>query len=99
MSRLVVHKYTMPITDSVSIWLPSGAKFLSVGRQVTLPPHEFALWALVDPTAPEEERTFYVRGTGHKMTGEEGAYIATFMIDGGKLVFHVFSDRKEIGHG
>jgi hypothetical protein len=67
--------------------MPEGAHVLTVGMQVG----EIIAWATVDPDAPREERTFLVRGTGHKLNGREGRYIGT--VFPGSLVFHVFEAK------
>lgn len=92
-----IYKYEHRIRDDVEVWLPQGAEILHVGYQgLGVDDKAFCIWALVDTKAPEEKRFFYVRGTGHKMTGQEGQHIGTFMLAGGALVFHVFDDIRMI---
>ena len=84
-----VFKYELPIDDVVQIEMPIKAIILDVDFQGK----GLYLWAVVDPDAITEKRTFRIAGTGHPL--EVGAYtldyfyyIKTVMIDG--LVFHVF---------
>ena len=89
----IVYKYALyPITDYITILLPTGAHVLHVAEQ-NGQPH---LWALVDPNAEPEERTFRIAGTGHKITAhpELFDYVGTFQMLGGSLVFHVFEVRR-----
>jgi hypothetical protein len=70
-----------------SIKMPAGAEILTVQMQGATP----KIWALVDPTAPLEERRLQVVGTGHPFELREGAeYLGTFQMNGGSFVFHVF---------
>lgn len=84
-----IYKYPFSVTDEFSLTLPVGARVLCVQTQNDLP----CLWAIVDPDAAKEERTFFVRGTGHPL-GDVGRYIGTFQMRGGSLVFHVFEGKE-----
>lgn len=54
------------------------------------------LWGVVDDEASRIRQRFFVRGTGHTLTGDEGAYIGSFQLMGGGLVFHVFRARPGV---
>lgn len=69
--------------------MPKGAAILHVEVQGDAP----QMWALVDPSAPAEPRTFESFGTGHPINAEIIAHIGTVQFDGGALVFHVFEVR------
>ena len=69
--------------------MPRGATVLHAQMQQGEP----VLWALVEPSADQELRTFDVYGTGHGVRENAGEYIATFQMDGGALVWHVFERR------
>jgi len=69
-----------------TIHMPHGAKLLAVQEQHGDP----QLWALVDPGAETEKRTFQVYGTRHDLPDDPGRYVDTFQMLGGALVFHVF---------
>lgn len=74
-----------------SLDLPYGAKVLSVGVQENQP----FLWAQVQEAGnPPETRLFRVYGTGHLMREDEIAFIGTFQLDGGALIFHLFEVSK-----
>ena len=79
-----IWKWTLQ--PETTIDTPHGAKLLAVQEQHGEP----QLWALVDPGAETEKRTFRVYGTGHDLPDDPGQYVGTFQMHGGALVFHVF---------
>ncbi len=82
-----IWKFPLKAADSFVAEMPKGAQILTAQMQ-----HGIAqMWAVVDPETEIEQRTFYVRGTGHPMGDADGArYVATFQLDHGGLVFHLF---------
>jgi hypothetical protein len=86
-----IYKYPLTTGDSVTIYLPKGAEVLTVQTQAGLP----CVWAKVDTASMSEFHRFYVRGTGHELTGNEGAYVGTFQVYDGELVFHLFEAKTE----
>lgn len=66
--------------------MPGGAELLTVQMQGDTP----TLWAQVWPGEPVVRRVLDVYGTGHKMPPDPGKYVATFQMDDGTLVWHVF---------
>ncbi len=66
--------------------MPVGAKILDVQMQGD----KLQLWALCDNEMPNEIRKIAIYGTGNSTPNDCGEYIATFQMDGGSLVFHVF---------
>ncbi len=83
-----VWKYTLPVSGRIELNIPAGAKLLCVQMQFD----RLCMWALVDPTAPISTRCFWIVGTGHELLSAPGAYVGTFQINGGALVFHVFEE-------
>ena len=85
---LTVHKHHVELGDYFEIAMPKGAKILTVAEQHGLP----CLWALVDTDKPIEKRLFRFAGTGHPITErpEHLQFVATFQMQGGSLVFHIF---------
>jgi hypothetical protein len=83
-----IWKFPLPIGDVVDVPMPEGARVLTVAAISDAP----FLWAIVDPYAPVVDREFVIRGTGHPL-GDVGAYLGTFIVLGGTLVFHVFEAR------
>lgn len=84
----VIYKYPIANGRQV-IWLPEGAKVLTVQAQNNEP----QMWAIVDPDRPAEPRTFIVFPTGLELRdapGEQLNYIGTFQLERGALVFHLF---------
>ena len=88
-----VWKYPLNITDTQEVWMPPGAKALTVQVQQGVP----CLWALVDDVARHEDfvpRRVHVHGTGHLVEDGFGLdYISSFqtqILGAGVLVFHVF---------
>lgn len=86
-----VWKYTLELSDEPQVLsIPKGAEILTVAGQHDKP----ALWALVEPTAVREPRTFRVFGTGRPVPyGLQ--FVGTAICHGGSLVWHVFEDRIE----
>jgi hypothetical protein len=87
-----IWKYQIPVADTFHLMMPEGAQVLTVQMQGGVP----TLWCVVEPDAPQEQRWFEMRGTGH-LVGEVGDYIATIQLHGGALVFHVFNDAQPQG--
>jgi hypothetical protein len=91
-----IYKYILPQDqwdEGVSVTMPRGAQLLDAQIQ----PHSgLCLWALVDLTQPDDVRTFRVFGTGQPLptwfTGR--GYVATFQMEKGYLVFHLFEVTK-----
>lgn len=81
-----IWKYRLETLDTQTILMPKSAQVLDVQIQNSI----LQLWALVIPTALDEERTFRIYGTGHGMPDEPGRYIASYKLERGALVFHVF---------
>jgi hypothetical protein len=81
-----IYKYPLSRLDVEDIEMPQGAKPLAVQVQGGQP----CLWALVDPDRPKEVRRFLTFGTGHPVSENVGAYLGTFQLIAGSLVFHLF---------
>ena len=87
-------KFPIPPTFDFSLGLPEGAEILHAAEQHG----DYALWALVDPAMPRERRSFRLFGTGHPIpdVAEPGEprleHVATFLADGGALVWHLFEE-------
>ena len=82
-----VYKYEIMAHDEIKVRLPIGAEILEAQEQDGIS----FLWALVDPNAITEIRTFRLAGTGHPIyseMGKEYKHISTFRVDGGLFVFH-----------
>ncbi len=88
-----VWKYQLKIVDVQDLALPRGAVLLTVQVQDGTP----CLWALVDPEQHSlESRRFDIVGTGHEFDSTGLAYVGTFQLRNGALVFHLFErTRKE----
>lgn len=86
-----IFKYPVPIEDVFALNMPRGAQPLSVQMQGDKP----HLWALVDPDAELRLRYFCVIGTGHPIAEVPLAFIGTFQMHGGSLVFHLFEATGE----
>jgi hypothetical protein len=87
-----VHKFPLDTMGRQQVELPRGAEILTVQAQHNVP----TIWAIVDPEAPKQTRTFAIYGTGHRMAelemGAERKYIGTFQQLDGALVFHLFEE-------
>jgi hypothetical protein len=77
--------WKFPLGDSThpTLTMPVGAEILSVQVQHGKP----QLWALVDPDAPKEVRSFYVYGTGWDVEQNTLRFIGTVQMQGGVVRF------------
>lgn len=87
---MTIWKFPVPVNDRFTVNMPRNARPLSVQVQH----NDVCMWALVDPTAPVVRREFRVFGTGHPVDlsggSQTGAFVGTFQVYGGDLVFHLF---------
>lgn len=83
---MTIWKFPINVVTEQRVAMPSGAKLLTCQIQGGTP----CLWALVDPKAEKESRTVLTFGTGHVADGPFGAYLGTYQLRDGMLVFHVF---------
>lgn len=81
-----VWKFPLRVADDLEIEMPIGAQLLTVDVQGETP----QLWALVDPSVPTCIRSIRTAGTGHAIREAGLAYVGTYQMLGGSLVFHVF---------
>jgi hypothetical protein len=70
--------------------MPIDAQLLTVQMQGDTP----CLWALVDDHLPKVSRAFEIYGTGQRVPENHGQYVATFQMNDGALVFHVFETKQ-----
>lgn len=91
-----IYKYRLEVADRQTIWMPKGAKILTVQDQGEA--GLLSLWAQVDETIGEvEDRVIAIYGTGNIMPvaqEEIGEYIATAQTHNGMLVWHVFEVKQ-----
>jgi hypothetical protein len=80
-----VWKFPLRMAGAHTLKMPEGSEILCLREQDDVP----CLWALVDPSAPQERRHFLTYGTGHDMT-TAGRYVGTTIHLGGTLVLHTF---------
>lgn len=85
-----IYKYPLQVEGAQKIMMPSDAEILCVQVQNNQP----CIWALVEPTNSLTPYRFYIYGTGQPIKDERSydAYIGTFQLDNGALVFHVFKE-------
>lgn len=82
-----IWKFPLQVVDQQTIAMPVGAKLLTVQVQNDRP----CLWALVAAEAvPVEDVDIRTHGTGHRFDAHVYEYIATYQLNNGALVFHVF---------
>ena len=93
MSQQRIYKYPLEVTDRQEVRLPEGAMIVHVGVQNGF----VCLWALVDPDAWNENRTFWVIGTGNPMPPGFGAdgigFIHLGTVEWGAFMWHVWEQR------
>lgn len=79
-----IWKFPIDLTEQVKVSMPRGARPLHFANQEG----QFAVWALVWPDNPVEDRRFQVFGTGHPIIGGGLTYIGTCL--DGPFVWHLF---------
>lgn len=85
--------WKFPVNPGVfSCVMPRGAKVLCVAVQRGEP----QMWALVDPHADKEARSFVCVGTGHELPDLSicAHFIGSFQLSGGDLVFHLLEAAR-----
>lgn len=85
-----VWKFRFPITESFDLQMPRDAQILHVEIQNGA----HYIWALVNTDASLEARTFHIFGTGHPIPEVPLDHIATWLMLGGVLVWHLFEDAR-----
>lgn len=84
---MVVWKYALLKAGENVLSLPAGATVVAVREQNENP----TIWFMCDPDIPaDEERTFFIVGTGHKFDSSNLKYLGMCMIMSGSIVVHVF---------
>lgn len=89
-----IYRYPIVITDTYSLELPLGAKFLHVD-QLARAPHTPSMWFLVDPERELVIREFAILGTGNPVPDYVAPqeHLGTFQ-DLLGLVWHVFEVKS-----
>lgn len=87
----IIYKYPLEVRGLQNLQLPEGAEILTVQPQG----NQVCLWALVSPDKETASRTIWIIGTGHQIDTTEhlGRYVATFQLNAGELIFHVFEAK------
>lgn len=85
-----IWKYPVKATDRFEVMMPPGAKFLSVQIQDGLP----QMWWMIDDEMPAVvTRVLRIIGTGHPIRQVNRlTFYATFQMQNGELVFHLFEE-------
>jgi len=86
-----IWKYILEVENNFVIEMPKGADILSAQVQFGIP----CIWALVNPTAEKEKRSFLIVGTGHQIHYDMGVnykYIGTFLLMQEAFVAHLFEN-------
>ncbi|MCX7180389.1 MAG: hypothetical protein NTX56_17060 [Proteobacteria bacterium] len=64
--------------------MPIGAEIIALQVQDSVP----TIWAIVDASAPKQQRRFRTHGTGHPLPDDPGKHVGTYQE--GPFVWHVF---------
>lgn len=90
---LTVYKYVLPSVAELALSLPQGAQVLhfdvNTAAQISSETY-LAIWALVDPDQPLEQRRFLVLGTGAPVVSAHARYFGTTIDRQRGLVWHLF---------
>ena len=82
-----IWKYPLAVTEKQAVPMPDGATLRAVATQHETP----VLYAEVDPNRPDNAREIYTFGTGHPIPETPALrYVGTYLLEGGRLVFHVY---------
>jgi len=81
-----IFKYSIPVQNDIEIMMPEECLVISCQMQHGEP----WIWAVVDDESPLIPHHFNMVGTGHPADHLEGAFIDTFQMQEGRLVFHLF---------
>lgn len=88
-----IYKYELKedTCDVQVVKMPIDSKILSIQLQCG----KLCIWAFVDTKRENEERHFYIIGTGYPAPDNPSEYIGTFQLLGGSFVGHVFELIKQ----
>lgn len=83
-----IYKYELDLNaEEQRIWLPKGAKLLSVGNQTG----NLVLWAEINTAKPDTVALIKIFGTGQPDIETQGLeFLGTVQMYGGSLVLHVY---------
>ena len=85
----VIWKYELKINDVQEIDIPNHANILDVQVQNGKP----CIWARVNSDHPLRRTTIHTIATGQEFEySNMGAYLGSYQLNNGELVFHVFVD-------
>lgn len=88
---MTIWKFVLPFLGEGVIQMPAVSSVLHVGAQGG----HICVWALVSPTAPEEQRRFLIAGTGHPLPSEGSwSYIGSVQQD--EHVWHIFEPVMDL---
>jgi len=83
---MVIWKFPLEIVDSQALFLPKGAKILSVHDQAGV----VCLWALVDPDKRRERRVIELSCTGGTVRSKDDDRKFIGTVVSGIFVWHFF---------
>lgn len=87
MPNKTIYKYVLPIEKFPAVEIHEGAEIISAQMQHG----SLCVWAIVDPSAKTELRSFRVIGTGmHFESDTLGKHLGTVQLEDGFLILHVF---------
>lgn len=86
-----IFKYFLEITDVQEIQIPEDSGMICAKNQN----EKLVMWAIVEDENPLEFVTIRIVGTGHPLPKDKSfQYIDTAQFSEGRLVWHVFIERK-----
>lgn len=81
-----IWKATLQPADIQELMVPAGAEFLTAREQF----EHICVWYRCDPSKPLEPRKLAIVGTGNPAPDDDGRYLGSVSLQGGRLIFHVF---------
>lgn len=85
----MISRYDLPMIEQPTLSMPIGAQALSVTAARTNA--NLDLWAVVDPLADMELRSFRVVAAGNTMPNDCGQFIGSVLLNNGWMAVHVFN--------
>ncbi len=91
-SPRTMYKYPLDAKPLQRLAVPKGAMLRAVQVQDGVP----TIWAEIEPTAETVIKEIRTYATGEPMDDHWRYYLGTYQLDGGQLVFHVYTNTTEI---
>lgn len=86
LTNRTIWKIVLSDAATQEIEVPVGSELICAREQF----EQICVWFRCDPSKATEKREIAIVGTGHPAPGDEGRYLGTASLSGGRLMLHVF---------